>query len=326
MHALFSMFLSVLIWSLYPLAVTIGLQTMTSMQMIVVVYMFSGLGALLMGGFYLWKNGTLKQAIDIQKALPKNSYYPIIISGIAGILCHAFFIISLTLADKGGVSLLYESWPIIAVVATPFLMRKQWKEVSFKEFMASLVALAGVAIIMFSDGDVKFGLNNSNLLSEKTDYGALAGYILAFAGAYMCAILVVTKGVYSENFKDMNDDFGATMISEIISRGISMFLMLIAFFAFQENFSFEAINWSATLYVGFIVFVVGGALYTYSLLQADTPTLHVMYYFVPVFAVVWLWIAGETTVNIGLLIGGALIVACNIYLYYAGRKAQYSSR
>jgi len=325
MPALLSMSLSVLIWSLYPLAVTLGLDTMTSMQMIFVVYLFSGFGALFLGAHYLWQSGTLSHAIQIQKNLPRRAYFPIIISGLAGILCHTFFIIALGMADKGGVSLLYESWPIIAVVATPLMMRKRWKEVSLVEFVVSIIALIGVAIIILSDDSIDFGLNNSKILTAETDYTSLIGYILAFSGAYMCAILVVTKGVYAENFKEMNDDMGATIISEVFSRGISMILMLIAFFFFKEQLSFEAINWPATFYVGFVVFVVGGALYTYSLLRSDTPTLHIMYYFVPVFAVVWLWVANETTINFGLFIGGGIIVACNIYLYFAGRAAKYST-
>ncbi len=306
------------------MAATIGLEQMSSLQMIVVVYLFSGLGALLMGGFYLLQNGSLKQAISIQKSLKLKSYYPIIISGIAGCLCHTFFIIALTMADKGGVSLLYESWPIIALVATPFMMKKKWKEVSLKDFMVSIMAMVGVAIVVFSDQDIDLTLHSSNMLSEKPNYSALGGYILAFVGAYMCAILVVTKGVFSENFNSLNDDLGSTLISEIFSRSISMVLMFGVFFLFDEQMDFAAIHWSSTFFIGFMVFVVGGALYTYSLLQSDTPTIHVMYYFVPVGAVVWLWLAGETTINIGLFIGGAIIVGSNIYLYFSGRAAKYS--
>lgn len=324
MPVLLSMATAVLIWSLYPLAATIGLEQMSSLQMIVIVYFFSGIGALLMGGFYLFQNGSLKQALVIQRNLKPRAYGPIIVSGIAGSLCHTFFIIALTLADKGGVSLLYESWPIIALIATPLLMKKGWKEVSFKDFAVSLIAMCGVAIVIFSDQDIDLTLHSSNILSEKPDYSSLGGYILAFVGAYMCAVLVVTKGVFSENFNSLNDDFGSTLISEIFSRSISMILMLGIFFMFDEPMGFSTIHWPSTFFIGFMVFVVGGALYTYALLQSDTPTIHVMYYFVPVGAVVWLWCAGEATVNIGLFIGGAVIVGSNIYLYFSGRAAKYS--
>lgn len=318
------MAIAVLIWSLYPLAATIGLEQMSSLQMIVIVYFFSGFSALLMGGCYLFLNGVLKQAFAIQKSLTFKSYYPIIISGIAGCLCHTFFIIALTMADKGGVSLLYESWPIIALIATPFMMKKRWKEVSFKDFIISIVAMVGVAIIVLSDQDIDFSIQSSNILSEKTDYSALGGYLLAFIGAYMCAILVVTKGAFAENFNSLNDDFGSTLVSEIFSRLISMVLMLGVFFLFDEKMVFDGIHWPSTFFIGFMVFVVGGALYTYALLQSNTPTIHVMYYFVPVGAVVWLWLAGETTVNMGLFIGGAMIVGSNVYLYYSSRNAKYS--
>ncbi len=319
------MLLAALIWSLYPLAATLGLQTMSSIQMIMVVYFFSGFGALIMGFLYLWYKKAIGRAIKIQKTLHLNDYLTILISGTAGVLCHTFFIVSLTMADKGGVSLLYESWPIIAVVATPFLIKKQWKEVSLKEFVISFIALIGVAIIIFSDKEINIGFNKTTLLTDSIDYQALGGYILAFAGGYMCAVLVVTKGVYAEKFSALGDSFGATMISEIFSRSISLIWMLIGFYFLKEQMDFETVNWASTFYIGFIVFVVGGALYTYGLLKSETPTIHIVYYLVPVLAVVWLWLARETEINAGLFIGGFIVLSCNAYLFHAGRKAEFSS-
>lgn len=322
MPVIISMSLAVLIWSLYPLAAAVGLETMGSLEMILIVYFFSGFGALLLGGHYLWKSNLLKQALETHKILTPKAYGVIILSGIAGVLCHGFFIISLTMANKGGVSLLYESWPVIAVVATPFLMRKQWKEVSLQEFIISLIALAGVALIILSDEQISFGENKDISSEDSFDMVSLGGYILAFAGGYMCAILVVTKGVFAEYFTDLEDTAAAVMISEIYSRLISMFLMLIVFLFVGNTFEFSTIHWGATFYIGFIVFVVGGALYTFSLMETDRPTIHILYYFVPVLAVLWLWIAGEATINKWLFIGGGIITACNIYLYFAGRKAE----
>jgi len=319
MPVFISMSLAALIWSFYPLVASIGLEKMGSLEMILIVYFFSGFGAILLGWFYLWKNKLLTKAIKIQYELGFNAYIPILISGVSGILCHAFFIISLTLASKGGVSLLYESWPIIAVVATPMLMKKKWKEVSFKEFLAGIFALGGVAIIILSDNDIA-SLIKPDIYSD-INYNALGGYILAFAGAYMCAVLVVTKGTYSEYFNDLEDNIASSLVSEVFSRSISMCLMCIAFIALQDSLDIPSVDWAATFYVGFVVFVVGGTLYTYALLNTDRPTIHIMYYFVPIFAVIWLWLAGKSEINSGLFIGGAIIVACNIYLFIAGRKA-----
>ncbi len=293
---------------------------MTSTQMIMIVYIFSGLGALILTLHYLWIGKNLSRAIDIAKNLPQNAYLTILVSGIAGVMCHAAFIIALTMANKGGVSLIYESWPIIAVVATPFMMKRQWKEVNLREFMVSLVALMGVAIIILSDKAVSLGLEDHTV--KETDYYSLGGYILAFAGAYLCAIHVVTKGVFSEYFKEMNDDFGSTFISEAISRMLSLVFMVAGLSFFSHNVSFIDINWFSTFFIGFIVFVVGGALYTYSLLNAKSPTVHILYYFVPVFAVVWLWVMREAEINAGLFIGGAIVLACNVYLFYTSQKVE----
>lgn len=324
MRVLISMSLAVLIWSLYPLAATIGLKSMTSLELILIVYFFSGFGALILAFFYLWKKNLLKATIQIQKTISLRAYVTIIISGIAGVLCHGFFIIALTLANKGGVSLLYESWPVIAVVATPFLMKKTWKEVSLKEFLISMIALIGVAIIILSDKDINIFSSDPKSLTDSMDYTALGGYILAFSGGYMCAVLVVTKGVFAEHFKDLNDDVGTTLVSEVFSRIVSMILMSIIFIFLAQDLNIENIHWGASFFIGFIVFVVGGALYTYGLLKSDRPTVHIIYYFVPVLAVIWLWLVGVTEINAGLFIGGAIVLFANIYLVFAGRKARFS--
>ncbi len=320
MPVIISMALAVIIWSLYPLAAAIGLEQMGSLEMIIIVYFFSGLGAILMGTYYLYKEKKLTKTITIQKEIDLNGYAVAFISGLSGVLCHSFFIVSLTLAHKGGVSVLYESWPVIAVIATPFLMRKRWKEVSFKEFLISVIALVGVAIIVLSDSDLK---SNPDSI-KKFDMIVLGGYILAFAGGYMCAILVVTKARYSEYFNSLNDDIASTMVSEIVSRSISMLLMLIAFFVLKDDLDFSNIHWWSAFYIGFVVFVVGGALYTFGLLKATSPTIHIIYYFVPILAVIWLYFAGEATLNWGLAMGGIIIFICNIYLLLMSRKAKIS--
>ncbi len=325
MPVLASMSLAVLIWSLYPLAATYGLKSMSSFQLIFIVYFVSGAGAIIVTAFYLIASNKIKQTCDILRNIPTNGWLAIVMSGLTGILSHALFIVALGMANKSGVSLLYESWPIIAVIATPLMMKKAWKEVSFKDFLIGLIALMGVALIILSDKDISLNLNEKSL-SESVDYKALGGYVLAFFAAYLTAILVITRGVFAEYFKEMNDDFAATFISETFSRGISVILVIFALFFFEETIILADIYWPSAIYIGFVVFVLGGVLYTYSLLNATSPTIHIFYYFVPVFAVIWLWLARETEVNFTLFIGGFIVVACNLYLFYSSRQAKFSDR
>lgn len=322
MHVIISMGLAVLIWSLYPVAASIGLQSTSSAQLIFMAYLFAAIGAPLLAFIYLYQQKLIQKAFTIQKTLPPQAYIIIITSGIVGVLCHGSFIFALTLANKGGVSLLYESWPVFAIIATPFLMKKTWKDVSLKEFIISLIALVGVAIIILSDDSVSFYKNEQRFLSDTMNYNALGGYILAFIGAYMLALVVITKGVYSE---DLKDDFGASMISEMINRVICITIISAVFLLTDIDIVETGMHLAAPFFVGFIVFVVGGALYTYSLLASTTPTFHILNYFVPVLAVIWLWIAGETTVNSGLFIGGGVVLACNAYLVWTGLKKDLPS-
>jgi drug/metabolite transporter (DMT)-like permease len=320
MPAVFSMSLCVIIWSLYPLVASLGLETIGGLEMLLIVLVISSISSLLISVVYLTKKGILRQAIEIQNNLPSQAYVMAILAGVTGIFCHIFLFWALSLSHKGGVALLYDSWPIFALIATPFLMKKQWKQVSFKEFLISLIALFGVALIVLSDEKIDINLNSLSL-QEDFDFKIIGGYILAFVGGYMVALVSVAQGAFAEYFKDLNNDFGATLISQIWSRTLSVILAIIVYIAFAEPHNDLTINWLPILFIGIGVLVFGSALFSYSLLKANTPTINIMYYFVPVLAVFWLWLAGESTINLGIIIGGTIIFLSNIYLFIAGRKA-----
>ncbi len=322
MSVFLPMSITVLTWSLYPLAATIGLATMSGLEMVFLIHIFAGLSSIVVGFAYLKYKGLIRESITVQKSLDKSAYITIFLSGVTGALAHGAFIFALTLAHKGGVSLLFESWPIIAVIATPLLMRKKWKQVSLKEFLISIIALFGIAIVIFSDEKLNFDFGAS--LFAETDLVVLGGYILAFAGAYLSAVVAVTKGSYAYQLQDLKNNIAACIISESLSRIISMVILLLLFIILKEEFSFTGANLLTAFYIGFGVLFTGSVFYSLSLLNAETPTVHILYYLVPVFAVIWLWMAGEATINSGLFIGGAIIIAANIYLVIAGRKAPVS--
>ena len=302
------------------MAATESLKTMGSMEMVMIVMIISSIGALAVSFVYLVQKKLLTTAIEMHNTLPPKAYVMILISGVAGVLCHIFLYLALSMAHKGGVALIYDSWPIIVVIAAPLLMQKTWKDVSFKEFMAGIIALVGVGFIVFADSNIEFNFN-PKAIQDSLDYTVLGGYILAFAGAYMIAMVTVSQGAFSEYFKDLNDDMGATPISQVWGRTTSVILSTILYMFFAPEMTSLHIDWFPIIYIGLFVFVFGGALVTYALLKSSSPMVTIGYYFVPVLAVVWLWLAGESTINAGLFIGGGIILLVNIYLLIAGRKA-----
>ena len=318
MSAYFSMFLAVVLWSLYPLATSEALKTMQSWDLIIAVLTAAYIGSLIITIPYLKSKKILVKAIKIQRNLPPRAYTMLALSGISGVLCNSFFFWALNLAHKGGVALLFEAWPIIAVIVSPILMRKIWKDVSLKEFSIAFIALIGVATIILSDKEISFKLL-SNDLSQSVDYSVIGGYILAFAGGYMVAINAVSQAAYSEFFAELKNDFGATLVNQVMGRGVSLIFAFILYMVFANDVAPFVIDWPPVIFIGFGILVLGTSFYTYGLLKSDRPTIHILYYFVPLLAVIWLWIAGETTISFGLAIGGAIILGSNLYLTYANR-------
>lgn len=321
MTAPIAMGLSVLIWSLYPLAASIGLQTMSGLELVVMVHFIAAIGALLLCFHYLWQNKKIGAFFALQKQLDKRGISLILFSAITSIACHGLFFTALTFSHKGAVSLVYEIWPIIAVVATPFIMRKEWKPVGLQEFIISIFSLIGIGFIIISHENIEFSLSQgTNFFDADFNYLSLLGYVLAFIGAYCCALSIVTKGAVTEYFQPLNDDMATTFISEVYSRVLAVIILLIAFPFYSQYFDFGNIHIASSFFVGFVVMIMGGALYTVALLKTDRVTIHIIYYLVPVLAVIWLWLMGKTTISMGLFIGGAIIILCNIYLVLAAKK------
>ncbi len=321
MPVLISMAFAVIIWSLYPLAATEALKTMTSLELIVVTTAVSTVAVALFSGIYLLAKSKTKEFVEFQKKLGAKEYFIILMCGLTNILCNGLFFLALTLSHKGGVSLLYESWPLIAVIATPFIIKKQWKSVSLKEVIISLVSLIGVGIIILSNDEIDLGaLFVSNYNVEK-DFIGLMGYIAAFVGAYACAMNVVLVGLVSEYFGGTKNSLGSSLISALYSRIVGVVFLLMIFFFYQGSYDFSVTAIFPVLFIGIGVMIAGTVFYNYAFINTGRPTIHILYYFVPLFAVIALWAAGETTVNAGLFIGGGIIIACNLYLYFAGRKA-----
>jgi len=310
---------AILFWSLYPLAASYGLEDMNNWDVILSILVIAAICATIFTTLHLSRKKLISKAIQIHKNLPREAYVMALVSSVSTVLVHTFFLWALYLAHKGGVTLLFESWPIIAVIATPFLMKRSWSSVSGKEIIVSCIALIGVGIIVFTDKSIDFNFNQKDL-SSFVDYTILGGYIMALLGAYMSAISIVSQAALAEYFQELGDDFSASITTQISVRILSVilaFLLLIFLRDFNEPF---VISWGPVIFIGFFTLTLGASLYSYTLLKTSSPTIHILYYFVPVLAIIWMWLAGQTTLTIGLGIGGAIITACNIYLAWTARR------
>ncbi len=324
MPVLLSMAIAVLIWGSYPYAAVLALNTMTGLELIFISTIVASLAISLVTVIYFVKNNNIQQVIQGHKSFSKSTWVAIFASGITHIVCNGFFFLALGMSHKAGVSLVYESWPIIAVVATPFFIRKKWKEVGLQEFIVSIIAMCGVVVVILSNEQIDLPFGQSRDLNKEINYVELLGYVVAFLGGYACALNAISKGYVAEVFRTAHHQTGAIIMSEFYSRVIALIIMLISLPLYYQYINWGNIEWLPSIYIGFVVLLLGGFFYTYSLINTDLPTIHILYYFVPLLAVLILWMMGESTVNTGIWLGGILIVVANIYLYFSGRSAKYS--
>ena len=94
--------IAILIWSLYPLAVSIGLKSMGSMEFILIIYVIAAIAATLLGIGYLWYKKLFNKAFNIQMGLERRAYTLIIASGFVGCALSWIFYYFANLGKQSG--------------------------------------------------------------------------------------------------------------------------------------------------------------------------------------------------------------------------------
>ncbi len=320
MKVFISMSVAVLFYSLYPIFATMQEKEpdpyITTLVIQSVAFLSAGFFVLL----YLTRKKKLQACIELHKQLDPNVWLNILIAGACSAFLNLFFILALAMANKGGVSVIVEGWPILAVFMTPFMVNKVWDPIDKKDIFFGLIALIGVGLIVFSDkslyptdeegAQTLFGLDSTTFL----------GYVFALLASYLTAVHSLTKANYSLALKDIKNSTTEVLLGEMLSRGLGTFIMIIVVFALgkQGNWSEEAIT--TGFLIGFFVILLAGASYTYAIMKARSPNVHIFYYMIPVLAVLWLYLAGLTEISTLLVFGGLLVVFSNIIIFFKNRK------
>jgi len=322
MHAALAMSFSILMWSLYPLWASLALAHADPFSLMFMAHVFAFIVAAILCAALLWRQRKMAAFWQVQKNLGVSGWLLIAMTSLTSALSHSFFLMSLTLASKAGVSLVFELWPIVAMFFTPILTSRTWTRTTWKDYALGIVSLIGVCLIILGDKDLMLPdrLSDISIYFASQDSWVLLGYILALGGCYLTALQAVLRMNYADVFKTLDSPLIASFLSVIYTRGGGAIFLAFIVLGLQGDFNFgvDAIGYMAL--VGAMVFALAAGAYTYALLNARHSNIHIFYYLAPAGAVLWLYLFRETEITMTIIIGGAMVVGANIILALKNRK------
>jgi len=321
MNVFLSMAFAVLAWSVYPLITALALEDgIDPFALMFVVQVFATLGAVVFASAILKREGLFDAWLEIQTALPGRAWMTMVVAGAASALSHVFFIMALGMADKGAVSLIFETWPIMAIVATPFMVAKAWRKPDGGDYGLAMAGFAGIALMIAFDSDLGLADRLTGGDGKSFELTTLLGYILTLLAAYLTMVLNLTRADYALHFEPLRNRAASVFVAEAGVRGTASLLLLIVSLIAGTSFGGIGSGLAASAAIGVFIFALGGGMYTYALLNARSPNISLAFYMVPVLAVVWLTLAGESDLNLPMVLGGAAVVAVNIAIFFKNRN------
>lgn len=317
---------AILMWSLYPLLTSFALEEISAVSLVLATQAISAVIAIILTGYLLLRHRKLRQFVKIHRSLDGAVWLNILASGASSAFNHVLFAFAMGLAYQGGVALIYDSWPIMAVFMTPFLLQRQWDDLSARDYLLGLVAIVGIGFIVFSDQNMDVRALFSPREDGSFDYMSLLGYVLAALGGYMCALVVLTKPAVSLAFEDLRHRGLTVLISEVWSRSIGTALLLLAAWGMNETIAYTGTGLGFAFALAFGVLILGGGLQTYVLLKARNPNVSLFYYLIPLLGVFWLVVTGQITVNLAFLAGAVLVIGASVVLFWQNKRSRDADR
>lgn len=325
MKVLIAVICGTFLWSIYPLIASFALESMTALSFVLAMQVTAAFVSTIAAIAILIRQKKVATYRTALREMDGGAWLNILVSGASSAFNHVLFVIAMGLAHQGGVALIYDSWPIMAAFMAPFLLQRQWEDLTFRDFFLGIMACIGLGFIVFSDDNINlrsfFGDHGASF-----DYMSLLGYVLAALGGYMVALNLLTKTAITLQFSALRNSTLEIMISEAWARSIGAVLLYLTIWGMGETLSFTPEGLKLAVFGAVGILIAGGGFQTYSMMKARNPNVSIFYYLVPVLAVVWLVVAGQTSVTALFFIGGALVLLSNVLLLWEGQKTRRAAR
>ena len=327
------MLVSILLYSLFPLVGVFGTVEVSG-------FAFAGLGHVLSaavsiaGAVYLSRGGECYNlhALVRDFRADRVALREAVLSGVVNYLSHAFLFVSFAYISKASATVVFEAWPVLAVFFLVAFARdftgqgrkRRTEPIGARVYFLSLVAFLGLIVIMAGDLRTQDGATGWAELLQSRD--AQIGVTLAVLSAVFMAWSVAlgrnTRLFVEHRYghcrgtaAELNRALIASAATKVF--GALGFALTIPFVPgiVSGIAGMGAETWGWVIVNGVVIVTIGSLTYREALARTDRMEIAILWYTTPVFALMWLWLAGVEALTITVGVGALLIVSANALLH-----------
>lgn len=309
------MFLSVFVFSIYPLLAAMGLERNDPVLFVLVAHAGCAVFSLVYGAYLLRKKYTGKTRPKGIFSLDKRTWFFVLATGTAAAINHTCLMYAFTKTSKIGATMIYEAWPILAIWLAPLLVAKGAEKVRRVDYLFGMLAVLGAGfIISAGTPGAILNLDFGALLASDPD--KLQGYGLAAIASIGVACSTMLRRRVNAAMREKCDD--DLLLGVTLSSGLTRLATLPVFAVFYAllhepgTATFVPGDLPLALGTGIAVYAMGSIFYVYSILRQPNPSIPIPDYLAPVMAILWLYLSGYDQVTDFAIIGALCIITANL--------------
>lgn len=307
--AVMMMLFSVLVWSLFPLVSSLGINDLGIFDYIVWIFIINFIAS--------WSMLRLIPSVRHVKlpkwrALGRKTWVEIMIGCLTMNLSLACLLTAFSYMSKAGATIIYEVWPIVAMYLTPLLIsNKGWDKISARDLFFSVLAFAGIGFIIHPEIEAQGGFF---LQQEEGTWNTIV-LCLPFLGGVLMSVSSVMKARISHNLEVPGNPLASVLFVKMtFSLVIALLTVPFVLFWPDQTSTFTMQSVLVLLFAGIAIYTLGDIAYTLAVLGSSKSNIVVLWFLVPIFSVIWLWIAGHSEVTPWIILGSLMIISSNLLM------------
>ena len=234
------------------------------------------------------------------------------LSGFANAAGHACIFASFLYINSAASTILYEIWPIGAIVAIRHLLPDRYRRITLREWVLAGLALSGAGLLV--QAELVHGLSAGGHHTQLIVHGL----VLALASAVLMAVSSSLDVRLCHRLGDAVDPLLRPVISQNVVKAFSSTgAILVGVLVFHARAPTAHVVGLAAV-VGVAIIALGVVTYHAGNILAQSASVNSLWYLTPVLSLVWLYAFHGVMISPEIALAAMVIVGANIVLISEG--------
>ncbi len=304
--------MSVLTYSFFPL-IGVGVVTHTEPVLFVGLAHAFAFATLSWTSVTVWRRGEIADPARLRRCVTTRPYLAqSALSGFANAASHASLFASFLYINSAASTMLYEVWPIGAIIAIRRLLPDRYQRITLREWVLTGLALAGAGLL------VRAELSHGLSVGAHQTKPIIHGLILALVSALLMAVSSSLDASLCHKLRDVVDPLLQPVITQNVVKAFSSTGAIVAGIVIFHAGPPAASAIGLAAVVGVAIIALGVVTYHAGNILAQSAAVNSLWYLTPVLSLLWLCAFHGVTVSPEVALGAMIILGANIVLISRG--------